>query len=130
MKKTIIVLITAIILYGCKDGSSPTSTNDVHLYIGTWVHSYVQQDSIVVSSREESFDYLMSGYQFQEDGQFIYRGTGWCGTPPITYFNYEGTWVEAEDSVLAIEVESWDGMQNYNLRIIEISDDTLKTVIQ
>lgn len=66
------------------------------------------------------------GFSLLEDGTFIERKeAGWCGTPPIIYANYNGTWKAINDSTLDISVGYWGGTTQYNLKIKEIKKDSL-----
>ncbi len=49
-------------------------------------------------------------YVFRANGSLIVRqNVGWCGTPPITYGNYNGTWKRTSDSTLSLHYEYWGG---------------------
>ena len=55
--------------------------------------------------RREELDEAFYGFIIGEDGSFTERkNTGWCGTPPITYGNFEGSWTAVSDSLLDIVV--------------------------
>lgn len=68
-----------------------------------------------------------SGLIFYGHGELLQRGNaGWCGTPPITYKNYEGKWKAVRDSVINIKVEYWDGQMEYNMFIVMLVDSIFK----
>ena len=64
------------------------------------------------------------GWTFNKDGTLTQRGnSGFCGTPPIVYSDYEGVWSE-RDSIIEIEYEFWGGLISLEWHIIEISEST------
>ncbi len=52
------------------------------------------------------------------------ENSGWCGTPPISCSDFEGTWTKA-DSLLNIDVAFWGGMVDYQWKIISVDNDEL-----
>ena len=51
---------------------------------------------------------------------------GWCGTPPISYGNYDGTWKIEDDSKLTITYEYWGGTMEEEWAISNLSTDKMK----
>lgn len=65
------------------------------------------------------------GFSFVADQSFIERkNSGWCGTPPIMYDDFDGTW-EMQDSVINISVAYWGGTAEYKWKILSQTDDKL-----
>lgn len=52
------------------------------------------------------------------------KNVGWCGTPPISYGNYDGTW-KRKDSVIRISVGYWGGTADFEWKIISVNDKYL-----
>ena len=49
-------------------------------------------------------------YIFKGDGTLTVRqNVGWCGTPPITYGNYSGTWDKNTKNGLILKYSYWGG---------------------
>ena len=72
-------------------------------------------------------DSTQYGFIIGKDGSFIERkNAGWCGTPPITYKNFEGTWEAVSDSLLEITVGYWGGTINYQMRIVNVDNEMLR----
>ena len=66
------------------------------------------------------------GFVLKQDGTFIERkNSGWCGTPPIAYANYEGTFEVVSDSLLNITVGYWGGMMTYQIRVVSLDQEDL-----
>jgi hypothetical protein len=98
-----------------------------NLLIGVWVFSEYKDD-ITIFKRDQEFtdnDCL----KFNSDGTLIERkNSGWCGTPPISYANYDGTWSIVNDTLVQVKVGYWGGTTSYKLDIESISPTTLKVI--
>jgi len=87
--------------------------------IGTWILSEEHTDSLTVLFRSDQLDPHQYGFTFHPNGIFTERkNAGWCGTPPITYDNFEGRWWKISDNVYHIDVDYWGGRTNYRIEII------------
>jgi hypothetical protein len=84
------------------------------------------EEDMLLLERSSGLDPSKYGFTLRENGEFIERkNAGWCGTPPITYDNFEGTWVALSDSLLEITVGYWGGTMNYQIRIVSLEQDLL-----
>jgi len=94
--------------------------------IGFWANGeYNETDNTYTFSRVS--DFLKNGYGFQFDYEkkFIERkNTGWCGTPPVSYDNFEGTWSTDPHNVF-IEVPFWGGNAKYTWEVISVNLEKL-----
>ncbi len=76
---------------------------DTNNLIGTWVYhgekaAYAKQRSIPKGRC----------FIFKKGGKLIVRqNAGWCGTPPITYRNFEGSWELTSDSTIRLSYKNW-----------------------
>ena len=94
--------------------------------IGTWVESGYAED-LTLLQRGDQLDPSKYGFTFKEDGTFDERkNAGWCGTPPISYETYEGSWVALSDSLIEITVGYWGGTMNYQIRIVSLGAEELR----
>ena len=94
--------------------------------VGTWVELGYEED-VTLFERADSLDLSRYGFILKEDGTFVERkNAGWCGTPPITYANYEGQWNAVSDSLVEITVGYWGGIMNYQMRIVSVDESSLK----
>lgn len=67
------------------------------------------------------------GFIIESDGTFIHRqNSGWCGTPPIAYKNYNGTWKELSKDTLEIISEFWGGLDTFKIEILSVTGTELK----
>lgn len=124
MKSTALPLILFfLILTSCnKDEIKIDSSN---LLLGTWnVSGY--EDNTTIYNRSNAF-IDEPGFEFKNDGTLIERkNSGWCGTPPISYANYSGTWSVINDTLIQVEVGYWGGTSSYYLDIESVDSKYLK----
>jgi hypothetical protein len=115
----------AIALLGavsCKKSDDPVSnSNEIK---GCWTNP-VATDSIWTYNRASALDEDDYGFSFLDNQLFIERkNAGWCGTPPITYANFEGSWNQT-DSMIFITVDYWGGQADYLWEIIDVDANKL-----
>ena len=93
--------------------------------VGTWIEEEYMGDTILLK-RAGELDEHKYGFVLKKDGTFIERkNSGWCGTPPIAYANYEGTFEAVSDSLLNITVGYWGGMMTYQIRVVSLDQEDL-----
>ena len=109
-------------LLACEENLENHAPENDHL-IGSWFNPEYN-DSIVTYQRSEGLVEDEYGFSFIEDFAFIERkNSGWCGTPPIAYADFEGTWAR-NDSILEINVDFWGGTTDYTWKILS-ADETM-----
>jgi hypothetical protein len=93
---------------------------------GIWVETGFE-DSLSVFRKSAKLDDNLPGFIIHQNGRFIKRqNSGWCGTPPISYANYEGEWVKLSDSLIDITVDYWGGTTSYQMEIVSLSSGKMK----
>lgn len=96
--------------------------------VGTWVLEKYE-DNATLMRRSQDLDPTNYGFVIAADGKFVERkNAGWCGTPPISYTNFNGTWEAQKDTVLSIEVGFWGGRTTYEMDILSVDDTALRFV--
>ena len=131
MKKFLFLVIPFILLACEKDGPELEALGANSGIIGTWVEETdlslpPAADGITRLSRAGEFSPDHYGFTFQEDGSFTERkNSGWCGTPPIAYDNFDGTWSPLNDTVIDITVAYWGGTMTYQMWIVSLEGDQL-----
>lgn len=122
MKKYIqkIVLIATVCFFSCGDNSDiPIDQNN--LLLGDWSKAVYDGESIsferVAGLPNEEY-----GVSFKSSRSFIERSSGFCGTPPLVFFNTEGTW-EAANSIIKIEIENY--VRQFNWEIVTLNEEQL-----
>lgn len=116
-------LFLMLVLNSCeKNEDLSTETNN--LLVGHWVQASWSEENTTfrrASSLPEN-DY---GLAIKSNGTLIERkNAGWCGTPPISYADYEGSWSQ-NDSSLLINVSFWGGIAQLTWEIESVDATTL-----
>jgi hypothetical protein len=131
MKSRIILIIsgalvaTAMIFCSCtKDEIEFDKDN---LLPGVWNFSGTNLN-VNVYARAREFTQTHC-YKFNADGSLIERNfSGWCGTPPASYSDYQGSWSVVNDTLVNVKVDYWGGKTRYNLDIVSVSADSFKVI--
>jgi hypothetical protein len=123
MKKFKITLLLGLVLILA---TSTTIDNELEeMIIGVWVYKDYNDSSLVYQKRSK-FNSNESGIEFKHNGKLLKRqNVGWCGTPPISYENYKGTWKKSTDSTVTIRYKYWGGMAEQDLLIIKITNEKM-----
>lgn len=117
--KNIFILFFLVSLSSC-DNNEILIDQD-NLLIGNWVLPNYNGEETTFT-RGNSLPNEASGVSFITDGEFIERTSGWCGTPPLTFFNVEGTFL-LENTLITISTNSYP--TNYAWRIVSLTKDEL-----
>lgn len=125
MKTRITIFLTLIlfVLVACdKNDDNPSD-----LLIGSWINP-IANDSILTFAKANSLKDNDYGFVFNPDQEFIERkNSGWCGTPPISYADFDGSWSK-NDSLIYITVGYWGGLANYQWKIVSVDNNSLTIV--
>lgn len=123
MKKFILYISVIFLASACSKDIIKIDPDN--LLLGTWTFERSVENTSVFT-RSESFKEEHC-YKFKNDGSLTERkNSGWCGTPPITYSDYSGTWSQINDTIVSINVGYWGGTTSYNLDIEKVSKDLLE----
>ncbi|MDX2430683.1 MAG: hypothetical protein QNK35_07110 [Bacteroides sp.] len=130
--KRLCFLFFPLFMFACeKDQVQLEALGENSSILGTWVEVnddplLVPEDGISRFARSADFDPDSYGFAFHEDGLFTERkNAGWCGTPPIAYDNFEGTWEPLSDTLIDITVAYWGGTLTYQMQIVSLQGDEL-----
>ena len=110
-------------LISCTD--NPINQSVPENLLGTWIFRSYENE---IYTMEKSFrlENDNSGLVILNNGSLIERkNIGWCGTPPIVYGNYQGTWKSAPDNMLEVNVEYWGGTEIYSMEIVSVTNSKL-----
>ena len=124
--KQLVFFIVVLLLVSCEKASMELDAlGSNESIVGTWVADEQMGDTLLLQ-RSGAFDKEKYGFTINDDGSYIERkNSGWCGTPPIAYDNFEGNWEAVSDSLLDITVAFWGGMMTYQIRIIYLDAEEL-----
>jgi hypothetical protein len=124
-KLSLFIFFLSLFLYSCSKDEIKIEPDN--LLIGIWDYSDYQDNASIFTRSQEFVDNHC--YRFNSDGTLTERkNSGWCGTPPISYADYPGTWNFLNDTLIQINVGYWGGSTSYRLDIESISSKSLKLV--
>ena len=118
--RTVCTLLVFIFLLSCDSNSDP-QIDPENLLIGHWVEPKYEGETITYQ-RASNLKENAPGVSFKSDAVFIQRTSGWCGTPPLTFYDEEGTW-NTQESLILINSDYFPG--NLNWRIISLNENQL-----
>ena len=120
--KKLIILLLMLSFIGCKEKQIVDPDN---LLLGTWVNvSYESQNGVtlITYQRNSGLDNQNSGYIFYNSGKITDRSVvGRCGTPPLSYGDFEGNWTFDND-IVTINSTDWFKQSKTNRYSIESLD--------
>jgi hypothetical protein len=121
-------LLTLIFLAtnSCSDNNeTEVKSKKINSIYGNWARIGFSNSSVILA-RTKTLTTEGYGLSLNEDGSYVERkNAGWCGTPPISYLNYPGTWKPINDSTLTVKVGYWGGTTQYKLIINSSKQDTI-----
>ena len=119
----IFLLFSIVLLTSCENDIDLKS-DEAELIIGHWI-SPVYTDTLVQYTRAEGLNDNDYGISFNPGNSLVERqNAGWCGTPPISFANYNGTWSKTGD-IIDITVDFWGGKANHKWKVIANDKKTL-----
>ena len=122
----LIILLFALSIIACEQNNENAAAPTDHL-IGSWFNPQYN-DSIVTYERSEGLAENDYSFSINEDKTFIERkNSGWCGTPPISYADFDGIWSK-NDSIIEITVDYWGGTAEYTWKVLSIDELTLRII--
>jgi hypothetical protein len=98
---------------------------DKEALINTWVQDGYE-DGKIVYTRNNEFVHDRPGVAFDANNKLSKRqNAGWCGTPPITYRNYPGSWDWTSESTLTLRYTYWGGEAELDWQIHSLTADQM-----
>lgn len=119
--KSIFLALLATTLLSCESNELIIIDSD-NLLIGNWVAPTYNNDETTFK-RGNALPKEASGVSFTKNGEFIERTSGFCGTPPLTFFNIDGTF-QLENTLISIATNN-GYPTNYAWRIVSITETEL-----
>lgn len=128
--KKYLYLLALLAFASCEKEVSPYIDMNDELYIGYWKQtSYTdttQKFTRTVDLANDAF-----GIAILANGRFLEnKNSGWCGTPPIHYAKYEGTWLENGIDTLLINTQFWGGNMKYRIIIKSVDEEKLEAKLE
>lgn len=107
------------LLLSCEDNE--ITIDESNLLLGYWVNPLYDGDTTTFD-RGSKLPKEGYGISFSENGTFVERTSGWCGTPPLTYFDVEGDY-SIHEALITIQTPNFPPV--FSWRIISVSETTL-----
>jgi len=127
MKILIPFIVIVIIVVSCNTSFEPANSQ---IPYGIWVYSR-NHDSIHIYSSAKKFERNKPGFAVKKNNVFIERTSGWCGTPPLSYFNVEGKWKSIDENTIEIISQYWSNEKyTRTMKIVSLSGHTLKIIFR
>ena len=125
--KTIIksfLFILTVTFLGCEKDNETITINESDKLIGHWINP-ISIESELKLTRANSLKNDAYGISFLTKSACIERSSGWCGTPPLTFFDFKGTWTR-NDTILIITIDNGiNGLEDIKWKIKALNDNYL-----
>ncbi|WP_203257726.1 hypothetical protein [Hyunsoonleella ulvae] len=92
-----------------------------NLLLGNWSDAQYTDENITFK-RYNTLPEDAYGISFKAKGDLIERSSGWCGTPPLHFSDYDGAW-ELTDDVITITQDHFPN--TYVWRILSVTETEL-----
>ncbi len=120
----IAVIMTLFVFVACEKEEVFIATEDSGNLTGYWVNQQFA-DTLFTYEKSDNLVDNEYGFAFLPGGKFIERkNAGWCGTPPISYADFEGSW-SLNDSIFNVTVGYWGGTATYRWRVVSADNGRL-----
>lgn len=129
MKKLIYLLsFLSILFIGCNNNDSIV-IDDENLLLGSWSYPEYSENKITYSRVMTTIqnEYTCT---FQNDGTLTeHKNSSWCGTPPISYGNFTGSWNYENKDIINLKSKYWGGVFDVKWEIISLTENKLTVLI-
>lgn len=121
--KLTIVAILLCTLLSCDKENTPADKSGLDV-TGYWINPDYSANQITYT-KTYALQENEYGLSLKADQSLIERkNAGWCGTPPITYGDFEGSWSQ-NDSTIYIKVGYWGGKEQREWKLKSIDSKKL-----
>lgn len=123
--RTTLCLVGLLFCLSCSasDSTSPVGST----FEGSWgLASFDSETGIRVYSKLDALEGDQDGYLFEAGGKLMVRNFGWCATPPLSYANFAGSWVEETKNNLVLSYSHLGEMRDFRLTIVFLGDEEMR----
>jgi hypothetical protein len=117
--KNILSIFLITLFFSCE--SNEPVINVDNLLLGAWIEPSYDSETTTYK-RGNSLPDENYGIWFSENGDFTERSSGWCGTPPLIYTDYNGSF-EIDGTLIKITTTSYPN--SYQWRIVSLTENEL-----
>ena len=123
-KIRMILFLSILTFIACEDSNEIIPINESDKLIGSWINP-IETDNGLKLTRVNDLNKDEYGISFLTNKECIERSSGWCGTPPITFFDFQGTWTR-NDMIITISIDNGiDGLVDIKWEIKSLNDEYL-----
>lgn len=130
MKNYILLLVFTIVGFSCSTNDE-IPVNQENLLLGTWVNPQYNNGTITFK-RASTLIENEYGLELKENGHCIERTSGFCGTPPITFYDIDGVWEQQNDTLnITIGFQPHYNLQRptYSYKVLSVTNTSLQVEI-
>ncbi|WP_299666923.1 hypothetical protein [uncultured Polaribacter sp.] len=113
-------LLFTVTLFSCEQNKE-IHIDESNLLIGVW-EKPIYEGERVTFLRTSALPKEAYGIAFENNGIFRERTSGWCGTPPLSFFNIDGNF-KLENTLINIVTQNYPS--NYSWQIISLTENEL-----
>lgn len=117
----VVLFLSLVLCFSCDDDNDSISIDQTDLLIGSWINP-ISVDDELKFKRASALKKNEYGISFLQKSTCVERSSGWCGTPPITFFDSQGTWTR-KGNIITITIDN--GMEPIKWEIKTLDDDYL-----
>lgn len=123
MGKLTYIWLCMIVFMACQNENSKSDVPE--LLTGNWSYT-VHENNTISFSKVQSLPEQEYGISFKSENIFTQRTSGWCGTPPLTFYNEDGTY-QYNDSVIKVSVNGFP--DTFNWKLISLTKQKLVVTV-
>ncbi len=117
----VLLIVTSI---GCDTADDSIQINDSDKLVGHWINP-VYTDSELKLQRGKSLKNDAYGLSFLRESNCIERSSGWCGTPPLIFADFQGSY-KRKDALIIITMDNgMNGLEDIHWKIKILDDQYL-----
>lgn len=121
--KTVLFLLILTFI-GCENDNESITIHESDKLIGYWINP-VYNDSELKLERASSLKKNEYGIAFLAESSCIERSSGWCGTPPLTFFDFQGSWTKNGSMIIITIDNGINGLEEIKWEIKTLNDKFL-----
>ena len=119
--KPIYFILLFVFITSCEANETIEIDPD-NLLIGNWANPEYENETATFQ-RVSALGQDSYGISFKEEATFTERTSGWCGTPPLTFFDIEGNW-SLDGEIILVNTPNYHPV-GFQWRIISLNENQL-----
>ncbi|MGG8495989.1 hypothetical protein ACQY1Q_06210 [Tenacibaculum sp. TC6] len=120
-----LILLTVLALTSCQKNEE-IELDAENLLKGNWSEAVYENETITFN-RVSELPNNAYGVSFKNNHLFTQKTSGWCGTPPLGFYNEEGIY-KNDNSLIHVTING--GFYNFDWRIISLTKEKLVVKVE